>query len=65
VPTIIRELPGNVPHIPSPIHGKGALINIAVEAAERPIAHTRDEAMLHGIEVYVINVPLQVSIVAN
>jgi len=58
-------MPRNVPHIPSPICGKNALLDIAMEAAERPIAHTRDETVLHRIEVYVVNVPFQIRVIAN
>ncbi len=64
-PPSFAELPRNGPHIASPIRRKNALLNIAMEAAERPIAHPGDEAVLHRIEVNVINVPLQIRFITN
>ena len=55
----------DISHIPSPIQGKGALLHIAMKAAERPVAHSSDEPVFHGIEMDVINVSLQVCVVAN
>jgi hypothetical protein len=58
-------LPCVVSHFSSPIRWQDALIDVAMEAAMRPIAHLLDEAVLHGIKVYVVSVALQIRIIAN
>ena len=64
-PRSLAELPRDVSHISSPIHGKVALLDVAMKAAESPVVHARDKAVLHGIEVNVINMPFQIRVVAN
>jgi len=58
-------MPRDVPHITSPINGQYTLVDVAMEAAEGPIAYSGDEAVLHRIEVYVVNMPLQIRVVTN
>ena len=50
---------------PAPVQRQYPTRDIAMEAAMWPIANLRHMPMLHGIEVNVIDMTLQVGIVAN
>jgi hypothetical protein len=55
----------DVTHAPTPISGQNSPRDITMEAAVRPVANLRDMPMLDGIEMNVVDVSLQVGIVAN
>ena len=51
--------------ITTPIQRQDTLIDIAVEAAVRPVCGPGDEAMLDGIVVNVIDMPIEIGAVAD
>jgi hypothetical protein len=44
---------------------RGRTLHVTMETAERPVAESRDISMLHRIDVYVIDVSLEVRVVAD
>jgi hypothetical protein len=55
----------NVAKIASPILGQQPSLYIAVEAAMRPIGYARDVAMLHGVEMNVIDMAFEICLISN
>ncbi len=55
----------NIAHIASPVLGKQPSLYITVEAAVRPIGDTRDVAMLHRIEMDVIDMAFVICLISN
>ena len=55
----------NVAKISSPVLGEQSSFNEAVKATVRPIGYARDVAVFHWIEMNIVDMPLEILIVAN
>ena len=55
----------NIAQIASPVLGQQPSLYIAMEAAMRPIGYARDVAMLHWIEMNVIDMPFEICLVSD
>ena len=55
----------NVVHISTPVGGKQATFDEAMKAAMRPVCDAFDATILDGIKVNVIDMTLEVCVVAN
>ena len=52
-------------YITSPILRQHTLAHIAMEGRVRPVAYTRYETMLDGVEMHVVDVALEITLVAD
>jgi hypothetical protein len=62
---LFTERPLNAAKIASPVRREYSLFNEAVETAVRPIGYAVDVAVFHRIEMNVIDVSLEIFIIAN
>ena len=62
---LFAEPPLNIAKISSPIGSEQSSFDKAVEAAVRPIGYACDVAVLHRVEVNIVDVSLEIFIVAN
>ena len=53
------------PNIARPIQQENSPLHVAAKRRMRPIAHARHVAVLHGIDVAILNVPGVIGIVAD
>jgi hypothetical protein len=56
---------GNLLHVSTPIRNKHAPLDIAVKTAVRPISDAGDVAVLHWVEVNVIDMPREIGFIAD
>jgi hypothetical protein len=55
----------NIPHVPAPIGGELSPFYIAMKTAMRPIGRTGNVTVLHGIEMNVIDMSIEITIIAD
>jgi hypothetical protein len=55
----------NLPHVSAPIGRKPTPFDKPMKAAMRPVRYARYVSMLHGIEVDVVDVAIEICVVAN
>jgi hypothetical protein len=66
VPTsLLAEFARNLANVPTPIVRQNPALDIGVEAAVRPIAYARHVSMLHGVEMDVVDMALEIGIIAD
>src|SRR5438105_12350907 len=61
----LAEAPFQIPNVAAPVGGDHPARAIACESAVRPIANSGHVPVLDRIEVYVVDVPRQISVVAD
>ena len=57
--------PLNFFHVAAPVCGKQPTLDIAMKAAMRPVDNTRDMSVLDRIEMDIVDMALQIGIIAN
>jgi len=62
---LFAERTFSIAKIASPIRSEQSSLYVAVEAAMRPIGYARDVAMLHWIEMNVIDMPFEICLVSD
>jgi hypothetical protein len=53
------------PEIPGPVFRQQASAHVVMKRRVRPIAHSGDKTVFHGIEVNVIDVPFEILLITN
>ena len=61
----LPKLPLNFFHVAAPVCGKQPTLDIAMKAAMRPVDNTRDMSVLDRIEMDIVDMALQIGIIAN
>ena len=62
---LFAERTSNIAQIASPILGEHPSLNITMETTVRPVGYTSDVAMLHGIEMNIVDMPLEIRLISN
>jgi hypothetical protein len=61
----LPKRPLNFFHVAAPVCGKRPTLDIAMKAAMRPVDNTRDMSVLDRIEMDIVDMALQIGIIAN
>lgn len=54
-----------VPNVAAPVFRQNSVPHVAMKRGVRPVAHPRDQTVLHRVEMNVIHVPFEIAFVAN
>ena len=61
----LAEVASYLANVATPINRQYSTLDLTMEAAVRPVAHPRNQSMLHGIVVDVVDVALEISFVCE